>query len=299
MTKHFTLLLAMFGILLMTHNLKAQDTTSNSPWTKEGFVRLTFNNTGLSNWAAGGENSIALGTVINLRAKRETNQSIWDNTLNIDYGIARVGDANRLFKKTKDQLAFTSKYGYKLTRNWNISAALSFSTQIQPGYTYRDSLGKEFVNQRISDFFSPAYIIPTVGVGYQNKFMSAVLSPIANKVTVVLDDSLSQAGAFGVSPGKKVRNELGIDLTLKLKFSPMENVTFDTFLNLFANYETTQFIDVNWTTNLVFKINKYLNASFGTQLLYDNDVLIPQDDGSRIRAIQFKHVLDIGLLVKF
>jgi len=300
MKKHFTKLILIIGLLSSACIIQAQDTTSTSPWTKGGFFRLTFNNTGLSNWAAGGENSIALGAVVNLTAKRETKRSIWDNNVVIDYGLARVGDNDQLFKKTKDQLILTSKYGYKLTENWNISAALNFQTQLQPGYTYKtDSLGQESIDQKISDFFSPAYILPTIGFGYQNKLFSAVLSPIANKITVVLDDSLSQAGAFGVSPGKKVRNELGIDFTFKLQFSPMENVTFDTFLNLFANYETTQFIDVNWTTNLVFKINKYLNASFGTQLLYDNDVLIPQDDGANVRAIQFKHVLDIGLLVKF
>lgn len=307
MTKRFTQLFFIFCLLLSFTQAQAQDSTStglpinrdSSAWKHEGFFRLTFNNTGLSNWAAGGENSIALGSVINFNAKYETKKSIWDNTLNLDYGIARVGDADRRFKKTKDQFSFISKYGYKLTQHWNISAAVNFSTQIQPGYTYKDTLGKEFIDQKISDFFSPAYILPTIGLGYQNKLFSAVLSPIANKITIVMDDSLSQAGAFGVSPGKNVRNELGIDFTGKMKFSPMENVTFETYLNLFANYETSEFIDVNWTTNLVFKINKYLNASFGTQLLYDHDILIPQEDDTSIQAIQFKHVLDIGLLVKF
>lgn len=301
MTKRFTLLLTTF-CLLFSYAQAQEDTTNTkkSPWTKTGFVRLTFNNTGLSNWAAGGENSIALGTVINYNAKRETKRTIWDNTFHVDYGIARVGDADRLFKKTKDQLSIISKYGYKLTQHWNLSAAVNFSTQIQPGYTYQvDSLGKESIDERISDFFSPAYILPTIGIGYQNKIFSAVLSPVANKITIVLDDSLSQAGAFGVDPGKNIRSELGIDFTGKLKVDLMDNISFETFLNLFANYRTTQFIDVNWTTNLVFKVNEYFSASFGTQLLYDNDILIAQEDGSNIQAIQFKHVLDIGIMLKF
>ena len=300
MTQFFTKLIFTLALLSSLYVVQAQDTTSTSPWTTGGFARLTFNNTGLSNWAAGGENSVALGAVINLSAKRETKRTLWENTLNIDYGLARVGDNDELFKKTKDQLLFTSKYGYKLTEHWNVSAALNFQTQIQPGYTYRrDSLGKEFIDQKISDFFAPAYILPTIGIGYKNKVVSAVLSPIANKITLVLDDSLSQAGAFGVSPGKKVRNELGIDLTATAQFKVMENITFNTFLNLFGNYESLEFIDVNWTTNFVFKVNKFFSASFGTQLLYDNDVLIPQEDGTSTRAIQFKHVLDIGVFIEF
>ncbi|WP_045114988.1 DUF3078 domain-containing protein, partial [Microscilla marina] len=236
----------------------------------------------------------------NFNAKRETKRSIWDNNFHVDYGIARVGDGDRLFKKTKDQLSMMSKYGYKLTESWNISTAINFSTQIQPGYTYKvDSLGKESIDQRISDFFSPAYILPTIGIGYQNKILSAVLSPVANKITIVLDDSLSSVGAFGVEPGKNIRNELGIDFTGKLTLELMENITFDTFINLFANYKTTQFIDVNWTTNLIFKVNKFFSASFGTHLIYDNDILIEQADGRNIQAVQFKHVLDIGLMVKF
>jgi hypothetical protein len=76
----------------------------------------------------------------------------------------------------------------------------------------------------------------------------------------------------------------------------MENVKLSSTLNLFANYEHLTQIDVNWENLIVFKVNKYLTTSFSTQLIYDHDVLIPQEeDGIAKRAIQFKHVLNINV----
>jgi hypothetical protein len=42
------------------------------------------------------------------------------------------------------------------------------------------------------------------------------------------------------------------------------------------------------------KVNKYFNASLGTQLIYDKDILITKDDGTLGNAIQFKHILNLG-----
>ena len=55
---------------------------------------------------------------------------------------------------------------------------------------------------------------------------------------MVLDDSLSRAGAFGVIPGENVRAEAGMSLAVGLvDFMLMENVTWKSDLNLFSNYE--------------------------------------------------------------
>jgi hypothetical protein len=43
------------------------------------------------------------------------------------------------------------------------------------------------------------------------------------------------------------------------------------------------------------KINKRFNSSIGTQLIYDKDILIAQEDGSVDSPVQFKHVLNFGL----
>jgi hypothetical protein len=45
-------------------------------------------------------------------------------------------------------------------------------------------------------------------------------------------------------------------------------------------------------------VNKYIQASFNTNLIYDDDIKILDSDGSVGPRIQFKHVLAVGLVVK-
>jgi hypothetical protein len=48
------------------------------------------------------------------------------------------------------------------------------------------------------------------------------------------------------------------------------------------------------------KVNKYITTSFGTQLIYDEDVLITDENGKTSNSkIQFKHVLNIGIGITF
>jgi len=86
----------------------------------------------------------------------------------------------------------------------------------------------------------------------------------------------------------------------------MENVNFQTKLELFSNYsEEPDHIDVNWEVLIAMKVNKYISATISTQLLYDHDVDIAVDsnddgiiDGAGPRT-QFKEVIGVGLSYKF
>jgi len=66
--------------------------------------------TSLTNWAAGGQNSIALNGFISLFANLKQGKSTWDNLLDIGYGLLKQGDDN-FSRKTDDKIDFTSKYG--------------------------------------------------------------------------------------------------------------------------------------------------------------------------------------------
>lgn len=294
-TLTFTLLLSHF--VLLAQDKTGFETDTTKIWTKGGAVSLSFANVGLSNWAAGGQNTISAGLLLDLNAKRETKKSIWENALRFQFGMARVGDSDNLFKKTDDLLILTSKYGYKFNNpRWSVFASLDFRTQIADGYTFKiDSTGKEVEDQRISRFLAPGYLMLATGIQYKHKGLTVGLSPLTAKLTFVTDEELSNAGAFGVKPGENMRSELGWSLGATWEYSPMKNVDFKTTLGLFSNYETPDLIDVNWETLLVLKVNKYLNTSFGTSLIYDHDVLIGQSDGTAKRAIQFKHVLNVNV----
>lgn len=281
---------------------KAELTPRDTLWKKKGSFNLNLTNVGLSNWVGGGQSSIALGTLIDLNATRENKRSRWENYLNFALGFARVGPSGEnLFKKTDDQLILGTKYGYKISPNWSLVVAVDLRTQALPGYTFkRDTVsGDEVKDQLISDFFAPAYLRPELGIEFRNKAFFARFSPLANRTTFVLNETLSNAGAFGVDPGNKIRWELGMNFNAGLEVKLMENVTFKSLLNLFANYQNPDLIDVNWDNFLVMKVNKFIDVAFTTQLFYDHDILIPQSDGTAKQAIQFKHVLAVNFGYKF
>lgn len=287
------------------------DTIPNG-WRTGGLITLNFSQVTLTNWSAGGENSISLNGIAIVYAKYKKNQHTWDNSLEIGYGFLRAG--NNKSRKTDDKLDFTTKYGRQSKgKKWYYSALFNFKSQMLPGYNYpNDTL-------KISDFLAPAYLLGGVGMDYKpNDNLSIYLSPATAKMTIVNDITLSDAGMFGVKSaeydlngnktkdGEMIRGEYGAYLRAILKVEVMENVKFLTKLELFSNYaENPQNIDVNWEFLLDLKVNKYISATLTTQLIYDDDIDILIDnngDGIIDEAgprVQFKEVLAIGLNYKF
>jgi hypothetical protein len=47
------------------------------------------------------------------------------------------------------------------------------------------------------------------------------------------------------------------------------------------------------------KVNKFISTRIETVLIYDEEVLIKQDDGSSKQAIQFQNLINFGISVDF
>ena len=282
-------------------------------WNKGGVIGLNFSQTSLSNWAAGGQSSISLGGITSLYANRTKGETLWENSLNIGYGIIQQGK-NGPWWKTDDEIDFTIKYGRKAFRNWFYAGLLSFKTQMDEGYNYPDD------STRISNLLAPGYLLIAIGLNYKpNDAFGLFLAPITAKNTFVIDQDLADAGAFGVEPasydkstgaktsnGATTRIEIGGYIRAFYKHDLMENVAFQTKLGLFSNYsEKPENIDVSWEVLLVMKVNDYITVNFTTHLLYDHDIQIGVDnngngiiDGFGPRT-QFKEVLAVGFSYKF
>ena len=276
-----------------------------SYWTRSGAFNLNFTQVGLKNWAGGGQSSISFGTIVDLRANYAKGLHTWTNTFTGSYGLAQVGGSKKLFKKTDDQLIIVSKYGYGLSDKRSASGLVDFRTQFAPGYTYIavDTIAAgEKKDGLISESFAPAYALIAAGLEYKkDDIFYALLSPVAGKITIVANQNLADIGAFGVDSTKNIRLELGSVLKAGVNFKQLaKNVSFSSSVTLFQAYKTLGHIDVNWETLTVFKINKYLSSTFSTLLIYDDDILIANEDGENLKPrIQFKDVLNIGLLFKF
>jgi hypothetical protein len=286
-------------------------------WKKNGNFAFNLAQTSLTNWASGGQNSIAINTLFNYTINYKNKTSSWDNSFDIGYGILRQGEV-KTFTKTDDKIDILSKYGRKAMKNLFYAAALNFKTQMAPGFSAdNDSV-------RISNFMAPAYIIGSIGMDYKPaKSLSFFVAPFTSKTTIVNDQELANKGFFGVTPavydtngvvlenGSKIRSEFGGYIRMiytknDFKKEYLQNIGITTKLDLFSNYlKNPQNIDVNWETLITMKINKYIALSISTHLYYDDDIVIAVDknkDGvidARGPRLQFKQILGVGLSYKF
>jgi hypothetical protein len=277
-------------------------------WKTGGVFAVNLAQTSLTNWAAGGQNSFAVNGILSVFGNLKQGKSSWDNSLDLGYGLLKQGkDADLL--KTDDKFDFTSKYGREAFKNFNYAIFLNFRTQMSPGYKYPDT------DNKISDLFAPAYLLLAIGLDYKpSQYFSAFIAPFTAKFTFVTDQILSDAGAFGVTPGQKSRGEIGGYLRViyskgDFKDEFLKNVSFTTKVDLFSNYrDNPQNVDISWETLLALKVNKFISVNFNTVLLYDDNIKVPVDrNGNGIfesteapgPRTQFKEILGVGFSYKF
>lgn|GEM_PF-129683 len=274
-------------------------------WQNGGNFNLSIQQVGLSNWSAGGASTFAFNTGLSLFANYKKGEKIWDTKLTVNYGFNRQSDRAYTVRKTNDNFIFISKYGRKISESMYLSTQIDARTQLLAGYRYFRPAGAERESRnRISDLISPGYIQSSTGLNYQKELknkgkFSSIISPFTGRFTVVLDDSLSMAGAFGVIQGENVRAEAGVSLATSIDTQVMENIRWKADLNLFSNYERFGNIVVNLNSILSMKINRYITTRIETILIYDESVFIQQEDGTSSRAIQLQNLINFGIGIDF
>lgn len=295
-------LLSILATTLIVATLTAQE-PADTLWKYNGVVSLNFSQLAVSNWAAGGENSVSGNGRITLGANylsRDSNIS-WDNELILGYGLLQQGDD--AVRKSDDKIDLSSKFGYKAAGNWKYSGLFSFRSQFTEGIA---NPGADDPT-KISNFLSPGYLNLSFGMDYKpSKTFAILLAPLTGKMTLVIDDELSAAGAFGVTTGETVRSEFGGYVKIAWTTDLMKNIKLNTKVDLFSNYlENPQYVDVNFDLLLSLKVNEYISASFITQLIYDYDIkfdIVDETTGNVIGTedrVQLKELFGVGITYSF
>lgn len=269
-------------------------------WKKSGIININMTQVSLTNWAAGGFNSVSGIAMFNGTANWKKGRKAWDNSLVLAFGGQQIADGDP--QKTDDRIELNSKYGYELKKSLYLAGVFQFRTQFTEGFN-ADGL-------RISNFMAPAYTLLGVGLDYRpNDNFTVFFSPLTARLIVVNDDLLfggstdPELRVYGVKNGSTTEMELGGYLRFQYKRELAKNITFLTRGDLFSNYlRNPQNIDVTWETLWTFKVNEWFAATLNTMLIYDHDTKLPQIDAEGIPyagpATQFKQTLGIGLSFK-
>lgn len=292
--------------------LKTQADIKTEGWSKGGLFNLNFSQVSLTNWAGGGVNSISATGLLSAFANWKKGTQTWENSLTIGYGLTKLGKAD--FFKSDDRLDLTSKYGKQAFKKWYYAALLNFRSQMANGYTTPGD------TVRISTFLAPGYLLGAIGLDFKpNDKFTVFIAPATAKYTFVMDQTLADAGAFGVKKasvdangnmvtgsGQQVRSELGGYIRMAYtKSNIITNVNFTTKVDAFSNYlHNPKNIDINWETIIGLKVNKYITASLSTLLIYDDDIKINAGNDANGNPIigprtQFKQVFGAGFSYQF
>ncbi len=267
-------------------------------WKTGGLLSVNVNQGALSNWAAGGDkSSLSIASLASLYAYYKKDRHIWDNTLDLAYGIVNTTSLGT--RKADDRIDLLSKYGYQISKkNWYVGMLFNFRTQFTKGYAYPDGKGKVMT----SDFMAPGYVLVSPNITYQpSDRFSVSLSPATARWTIVGNDSLSNIGAYGVDPGKKIKTEFGAFATVNYRAKISENASYQGRLDLFSNYlRNPQNIDLYMTNVLLVKVTKLITVSLSLDMIYDDDVKSVDKDGNeRGPKPQLKELMGIGLAYRF
>jgi hypothetical protein len=259
-------------------------------WEISGDHSLTLNQSAFSNWVAGGNNSFGAAAKVSYSFNFKKGKHIAKNKITVGYG--QVNSEGEKPKKTDDVLALESMYGYQISKNWYMSSAATFQTQIANGYDFTANPDYTTKDRR-SAFMAPAYL--TLGVGFEfipgTKFQLSVL-PLTSKTTFVLDQKLQKKGNYGLeNDGDSVYMELGALVTAKYKTAIMDNIIWENYLTLFSNYIThTERVDIAYGTLVNMKVNSRISTKLTFDLIYAHN---------QIKKTQIKQTFGVGFSYKF
>lgn len=261
---------------------KKKDTLPTPKWKINGRLAFVFNQSSFSNWASGGQNTVAGNININYDFNYKKKNINWDTRIITGYGLSHISEKG--YRKTDDRFELNTLLGIKTTTYWFFSFIGNFRTQYTKGFDY----GKT-PKLLVSEFLSPAYL--TFGPGMlwkKSDDLSLNIAPATARYTFVNDFF---SGKFGVEEGRNTAFSLGFNLSGYYKFKIMNNVEMENILTLYSDYlANVGNVDVDYQTNLRFKINKYLKMHMTFHTIID--------DNSSSR-IQFRQLFGLGVNYNF
>jgi hypothetical protein len=300
--KQILLFLSLFSISLAgfsqapAHKDTARDTIR--VWTIHGQNTILINQSSFSNWAAGGANSLALNAVFDYDFDYKRDKWSWDNKVILGYGDSKQAGIG--WRKNDDRIILNSLLGYQAAKYWLYTFYANFQTQFANGYSYDANNNRTL----ISALFAPAYLTLGPGFAYKKSDNFRVnFSPLAARITIVQNDSLSNLGSYGVTPGHSSLFEFGASLDAYYKVNIVKNISFENILKLYTNYlSKPQDVYMDYAGNLYMTVNKAVTVNVGIELISDPLAKIPVMNNGLTEyhsLLQTKQIFGAGLTYKF
>lgn len=194
---------------IMDAPAEQQKTEKPKYWAQSLKTQVNIGQTSLTNWAAGGDNTISLQGFIDANANWKKKEMFWNNRLQLDYGFL-YASSKPILQKSTDRIYLESKWGYKTDamKNFYFSANYDFKSQFSSGWDYKtpgklvDDNGNDLVGGDLrqawrdarvlkSNILSPAYTNLALGIDWKpSKWLSVNIAPVTGGFVIVTKDEL-------------------------------------------------------------------------------------------------------------
>lgn len=268
--------LVLIMLLLLTGTVVAQvqppasaptptQAVEAAPWKHTMIISANITQISFTDWAQGGENALAYALFVEGKSTYAVGVIDWVNSYKFGFGQAKLGSQS--IRKTDDKIDLESVLTYKVGTYINPYASASLKSQFTEGVTY-DATG---LATPVSNFFDPAYLMQSAGVGYQP--IPEVKTRLGIALREVITDKFN---AYSDDPAtteiEKVKVDGGMESVTEVAWTVMENVGLTAKLEIFAPIKHLNQTTVRSDNTLSAKVNKYLSVNFNVQLINDSKV---------------------------
>jgi hypothetical protein len=276
------ILFVALTVHLIAAGVAAADEEKPAYGWKNGFLGgFKLTQAGFSNWAAGGENSLAWQVTSTSRFLYDQEAYDWNSFVKVGYGTAKVGEEDS--RKSVDEIKLESVVTTKIGDILGVYAAGYAETQFTKGYEYSD-IGRTAV----SDFMDPGYF--TESIGMSAAFREVVVTRVGFAAKQTFTNNFPSYSDDPDTPEvKNLRAEYGAEWVTDMEYGLSETLMYITRLNLFSNLEGANQVDVKWDHTVAASVAPYVDVTFDVNFLYDRDISTKS---------QIREALAIGLIFK-
>jgi hypothetical protein len=155
------LLLIAASAALAQESKPVVSASADTSWKHTMILSANITQISFTDWSQGDENALAYALFLEGKSAYAKDAIEWVNEYKIGYGQAKLGTQS--IRKTDDIIDLGCVIIYKIGTIINPYASVSLKTQFIEGVMY-DATGHAVP---VLNFFDPAYIIQSAGVGYQ------------------------------------------------------------------------------------------------------------------------------------
>lgn len=248
------------------------------------------------NWYQGGNNNVNM-----------IGQAIWNVKLNPAFHPNLIAEATTQYKLamasapqdsvhsyiiSEDLFQFNGTLGLKAFDNWYYSLTGMFKTQLLNNY-------KSNSNDLKAAFMSPGELNLGIGMTYNKTnpkktfSVDVSIAPLSYNLKISTNRRIPVTN-FGINEGHRSVSEIGSNAEVKVKWDIMWNISYNSRLFVFSNYE---YVQGDWQNTFNFSFNRYLSTQLYVHLRYDSSK--PPVEGTKWHRWQLKEILSFGFQYQF